>query len=94
MAQSMNERHRLEIERAYRSARFARTISQTVVVIGALAVAWVVAAMALDEIGIFAGILALAGVVLGTLAAGTGLHAASYRTSIGAASLERLLEGD
>ena len=90
----MDERHRREIERAFRSARFARSVSQAVVVIGALAVGWVVGAMALDEIGVVAGILAVAGVVLGTLAAGTGLHAASYRTSIGAAGLERLLEGD
>ena len=94
MAQSMDDRHRQEIARAYRSARFARHISLAVVVIGALTLAWVVGAMAIDEIGLATGVLAAAGVVVGSLAAGTGLHAASYRTSIGAASLEHLLDAD
>ena len=62
-------------------------------VIGALAFVWTLIAMTAGSTPADEGMLFLAGTALGTIVPAAGLYAASYRTSLGAARLERALDG-
>ena len=91
MTTDIDQRHRNVVAQAYRSAQLARQGAVAGLLIGVAAIFWTIGAISIDEIDVAEGILAIAGVVLGTVVTSVGLYAASYRTSVGASALERRL---
>jgi len=89
----INERHRQEVLDAYRAVDQLRVAAKASAAIGALAFVWTLIAMIWGTTKVDEGMLFLAATALGTIVPAAGLYAASYRTSLGAARLERSLEG-
>ena len=93
MSAEINERHRQEVADAYRAVDQLRVAAKASAAIGALAFVWTLIAMIWGTTKVDEGILFLAGTALGTIVPAAGLYAASYRTSLGAARLERSIQG-
>ena len=90
---AVNERHRDEVQDAYAAVDRLRLAAKASAVIGAISFVWTIIAMTAGSMGVDEGIVVLAGTALGTIVPAAGLFAASYRTSLGAARLERAIEG-
>ena len=93
MSADINERHRQEVADAYRAVDQLRIAAKASAAIGALAFVWTLIAMIWGTTKVDEGILFLAATALGTIVPAAGLYAASYRTSLGAARLERSIQG-
>jgi hypothetical protein len=93
MSTDINERHRQEVADAYRAVDQLRVAAKASAAIGALAFVWTLIAMIWGTTKVDEGILFLAATALGTIVPAAGLLAASYRTSLGAARLERSIQG-
>ena len=89
----INQRHRQEVTDAYRAVDQLRLAAKASAAIGALAFVWTLIAMIWGTTKVDEGILFLAAIAFGTILPAAGLFAASYRTSLGAARLERSIEG-
>jgi len=83
------DRQRQEVADAVAPLRMAVKASA---VIGGLAFIWTIIAMIWGTTQVDEGMVFLAGTALGTIVPAAGLIAAIYRTSLGAARLERALE--
>lgn len=94
MRAEIDERHRQEVADAYAAVDRLRLAAKVSAAIGAIAFVSTVIAMATGATDVAEGIVLLAGTALGTIVPAAGLMAASYRTSLGAARLERALEDD
>ena len=88
----IDERHRKEVGDAYRAVDQLRIAAKASAAIGALAFVWTLIAMIWGTTKVDEGILFLAATALGTIVPAAGLIAASYRTSLGAARLERAID--
>ena len=93
MNEEIDARHREEVAEAYIAVERLRLAAKASAVIGALAFIWTLIAMIWGTTPVDEGMLFLAATALGTIVPAAGLMAASYRTSLGAARLERSLEG-
>ena len=89
----MDERHRDEVRSAYGAVKRLRGAASLSGIIGLIAVVWIIVLIATGESGIDEGIVLLAGAALATIVPAAGLYAASFRTSLAAARLERQLGG-
>lgn len=89
----IDQRHRQEVAEAYEAVDRLRLAAKASAVIGALAFLWTLIAMIWGTTKVDEGMLFLAATALGTIVPAAGLYAASYRTSLGAARLERSLDG-
>jgi len=94
MKAAVDERHRKEVEDAYTAVDQLRLAAKVSAGIGAVAVVWVVLAMVFGDMDVAEGIVVLAGAALATIVPASSLYAASFRTSLGAARLERSLVDD
>ncbi|MGI9643759.1 MAG: hypothetical protein ACR2O6_00450 [Ilumatobacteraceae bacterium] len=94
MNPDVDERHRQEVADAYEAVDRLRLAAKASAVIGALAFVWTIIAMTAGSTPVEEGMLFLAGTALGTIVPAASLFAASYRTSLGAARLERALDDD
>ena len=92
MTPEINARHRQEVADAYVAVDRLRLAAKISAVVGALAFVWTLIAMTAGSTPVDEGMLFLAGTALGTIVPAAGLYAASYRTSLGAARLERALD--
>lgn len=92
MDPAIDQRHRQEVKDAYIAVGRLRVAAKVSALIGAIAFVWTIIAMTAGTMGASEGILVLAGTALGTVVPAAGLYAASFRTSLGAARLERALE--
>ena len=92
MNPEIDARHREEVADAYVAVGRLRLAANASAVIGALAFIWTLIAMIWGTTPVDEGMLFLAATALGTIVPAAGLMAASYRTSLGAARLERSLE--
>jgi hypothetical protein len=93
MNPEIEARHREEVADAYIAVDRLRLAAKVSAAIGALAFVWTLIAMIWGTTPVDEGVLFLAATALGTIVPAAGLMAASYRTSLGAARLERALEG-
>lgn len=93
MRAEIDERHRREVSEAFEAVDRLRLAAKASAAIGAAAFVWTLIAMIWGSTQVDEGILFLATAALGTIVPAAGLYAASYRTSLGAARLERSLEG-
>lgn len=91
MSTSMDERHRKEVKDAYGAVARLRVAASISALIGLVAVVWIIVLIATGNSGIDEGIVLLAGAALATVVPAAGLYAASFRTSLAAARLERQL---
>ena len=92
LSTEINERHREEVADAYVAVDRLRVAAKASAAIGSLAFIWTLIAMIWGTTKVDEGILFLATAALGTIVPAAGLMAASYRTSLGAARLERSVE--
>ena len=92
MNASIDERHRREVKEAYEAVRRLRLAAKVSAAVGLIAFVWTLVAMTAGTTGASEGIVLLAATALGTIVPAAGLYAASFRTSLGAARLERMLE--
>ncbi|MDX2380402.1 MAG: hypothetical protein QNM02_11675 [Acidimicrobiia bacterium] len=93
MNAEVDARHREEVAQANVAVVRLRLAAKVSATIGALAFIWTLIAMIWGTTPVDEGMLFLAATALGTIVPAAGLMAASYRTSLGAARLERALEG-
>jgi hypothetical protein len=93
MNPEIEARHREEVADAYVAVDRLRLAAKVSALIGAAAFVWTLIAMIWGTTPVEEGVLFLAATALGTIVPAAGLMAASYRTSLGAARLERSLEG-
>lgn len=92
LTDAINQRHRKEVEEANAAVDRLRLAAKVSAAIGAIAFVWTIISIAAGEMQATEGIVVLAGTALGTVVPAAGLYAASFRTSLGAARLERALE--
>lgn len=93
MNESNDERYRQEVAEARVATDRVRLAAKVSAVLGLLGFIWTLVAMIVGSMTISEGIVLLVGTALATVVPAAGLYAASYRTSLGAARLERSLEG-
>lgn len=86
------QRYRAEVAAAYKAAQRVRLAAKVAGGIGAVGFIWTVVATATGTMGLSEGLLFLVGTALATVVPAAGLDAASYRTSLGAARMEQLLD--
>ena len=92
MNQAMNERHRKEVQDAGVAVRRVRQAAGLSFVLGLIGFGWVLIIMINGTEPVSEGVVLLVGTALATVVPAAGLYAASYRTSLGAARLERSLD--
>ena len=92
LTEAINKRHRQEVQEAYAAVERLRLAAKVSAAIGIIAFIWTIIAIAAGSMEATEGIVVLAGTALGTVVPAAGLYAASFRTSVGAARLERALE--
>jgi hypothetical protein len=92
LTEAINERHRQEVREAYGAVERLRLAAKISAGIGLIAFVWTIISIATDNMQATEGIVVLAGTALGTVVPAASLYAASFRTSLGAARLERALE--
>lgn len=92
MNAAIDERHRKEVDDAYAAVTRLRQAAVVSAVIGAIAFVWTIIAMLFGTMGASEGIVVLATTALATVVPAASLYAASFRTSLGAARLERALD--
>ncbi|MGI9643455.1 MAG: hypothetical protein ACR2N9_11830 [Acidimicrobiia bacterium] len=91
LSEAVNQRHRQEVHDAYAAVNRLRLAAKVSAAIGAIAFVWTVISIATDNMQLTEGIVVLAGTALSTVVPAASLYAASFRTSLGAARLERAL---
>jgi len=94
MSVDMDARHRQEIAGAYAAVGRVRTAAKASALIGLVGFIWTLIAVFTANQGVSEGIVALVALALATVVPAAGLYAASYRTSLGAARLERSMQQD
>ncbi|MGI9586017.1 MAG: hypothetical protein ACR2N7_10550 [Acidimicrobiia bacterium] len=94
MTADMDARHRNEIAGAYVAVDRVRLAAKASAVIGLLGFIWTLGAMITSNQPVSEGMLALVALALATVVPAAGLYAASFRTSLGAARLERSMSTD
>jgi hypothetical protein len=92
MNQAMNERHRKEVQDAGIAVHRVRQAAGLSFALGLIGFAWVLIIMINGTEPVSEGVVLLVGTALATVVPAAGLYAASYRTSLGAARLERSLD--
>ena len=92
MNASMDERHRKEVAEAAVATKRVRQAAVVSAVLGLIGFLWVIGTVIEGSTPLSEGIVLLVGTALATVVPAAGLYAASYRTSLGAARLERSLE--
>lgn len=92
LTEAINERHRKEVADAYAAVDRLRTAAKVSAGIGLAAFVWTIISIATDNMQLTEGIVVLAGTALSTVVPASSLYAASFRTSLGAARLERALD--
>lgn len=92
MNAAMDARHSEEVEGAYVAVGRVRMAAKASALIGLIGFVWTLIAMLTANQQVADGMVALTALALATVVPAAGLYAASYRTSLGAARLERDLE--
>jgi hypothetical protein len=87
-----DDRYRKEVADAQVAVTRVRQAAKLSSAIGLFGFVWVIIAMIAGSTAVAEGILFLVGTALATVVPAAGLYAASYRTSLGAARLERSLD--
>ena len=93
MNAEMDERHRNEVAEAHVAVRRVRLAAKVSAALGLLGLIWTIISMFSGTVAAGEGIVLLVGTALATVVPAAALSAASYRTSLGAARLERSLDG-
>jgi len=94
MKPEIDQRHREEVAQAYVATERVRLAAKASVAIGIIGLIWELGAIIFGSQGASDGVVVLVGLALATVVPAAGLYAASFRTSLGAARLERALEDD
>jgi hypothetical protein len=94
MKPEIDQRHREEVAQAYVATERVRLAAKVSVGIGIVGLIWELGAMIFGSQEASDGVVILVGLALATVVPAAGLYAASFRTSLGAARLERALEDD
>ncbi len=87
-----DDRYRKEVADAQVAVTRVRQAAKLSAAIGLIGFVWVIIAMIAGSTAVAEGIVFLVGTALATVVPAAGLYAASYRTSLGAARLERSLD--
>lgn len=88
----MDTRHHEEVQGAYVAVTRVRIAAKASALIGLVGFVWTLIAIATSTQPVDEGIIALVALALATVVPAASLYAASYRTSLGAARLERALD--
>jgi hypothetical protein len=94
MNAAMDARHSKEVADADVAVTRVRQAAKLSAVLGLIGFVTVFVSMFTGNDPISEGVLLLAGTALATVVPAASLYAASYRTSLGAARLERSLDGE
>ena len=76
---------------AFQATKRVRLAAKVSAAIGLAGFIWVLIAVVTGSMGVSEGVVFLVGTALATVVPAAGLYAASYRTSLGAARMEQLL---
>ena len=93
MSAEMDERHRKEVADAHVAVERVRLAAKVSGGLGLIGLVWTIVTMISGSVAPGEGIVLLVGTALATVVPAASLFAASYRTSLGAARLERSLDG-
>jgi hypothetical protein len=88
----MDSRHREEVAQAGVAVDRVRLAAKVSFVLGLIGFVWVLGTVITGSVPVSEGMVLLVGTALATVVPAAGLYAASFRTSLGAARLERSLE--
>ncbi|MGI9667289.1 MAG: hypothetical protein ACR2N2_09330 [Acidimicrobiia bacterium] len=91
MSAEMDARHAEEVKGAYIAVDRVRLAAKASAAIGLIGFVWTLGLVFTSNQPVEEGIVALVALALATVVPAAGLYAASFRTSLGAARLERSL---